>query len=419
MSLPIVLVAGLPGVGKTALALHVHRHFGGRIAVVAGEHMGAQDIVGLAQALANRHHHAMVLELPVEIDAADIASSLEEFRAASLRSVVAVLDAHTFLQDFCSKGLLSDRCESGPSSQSTRSLADVLTEQIELANVVVINKMDLVPVGSKPGLQALVRALNPSATILECVQGRVVPSEIMDAREFKVAHAHDSTGWALTLADTPIPNAEQHGISTLLYRARRPFHPARFAQLLSDSWPGVVRAKGVFWGFPEAVAGLSRGAIDGALFSPPHNFRMLKEGFRELVSQKDLRAMGSGFLTQGIVARKSYAASHRGVIVRLIKSTIEGVKYAIANEESTKRSIGKYLGITDPELLRQSYVYVTETFVREPFVPESTMQAMVQRMVQVNMIDAKSAQSTPVTAYFDNSYVAELKQNGFLDSIWK
>jgi len=172
-------------------------------------------------------------------------------------------------------------------------------------------------------------------------------------------------------------------------------------------------------GFPEAVAGLSRGVIDGAMFSPPHNFRMLKEGFRELVSQKELRGLGSGFLTQGIVARKSYAASHRDVVVRLIKTTVEATRYAVANEEFTKRTISKYLGVTDGDLLRQSYVYVTETFVREPFVPESTMQAMVQRMVQVNMIDAKSAQATPTSAYFDNSYVAELKQTGVLDNIWK
>ena len=172
-------------------------------------------------------------------------------------------------------------------------------------------------------------------------------------------------------------------------------------------------------GFPEAVAGLSRGAIDGAVFSPPHNFRMVKEGFRELVSQKDLRALGSGFLTQGIVARRSFAASHREVVVRLIKSTVEGIKYAVTNEDSTKRIISRYLGITDGDLLRQSYLYVVDTFVREPFVPESVMQAMVQRMVQVNMIDAKSAQATPTSAYYDNSYVTELKQNGFLDTIWK
>jgi ABC-type nitrate/sulfonate/bicarbonate transport system substrate-binding protein len=146
---------------------------------------------------------------------------------------------------------------------------------------------------------------------------------------------------------------------------------------------------------------------------------MVKEGFRELITPKDLRALGSGFLTQGIVARRSFATTHRDIVVRLIKTTVEATKYAVANEEFTKRLIAKYLGVTDADLLRQSFLYVTETFVREPFVPEATMQSMVQRMVQVNMIDAKSAQTTPTTAYFDNSYVAELKQNGFLDNLWK
>ena len=173
-------------------------------------------------------------------------------------------------------------------------------------------------------------------------------------------------------------------------------------------------------GFPEAVAGLARGAIDGAVFSPPHNFRMLKEGFRELVSQKDLRALGSGFLTQGIVARKSYAAGHRDVVVRLIKSTVEATKYR--HRQRRVHQACRFQNISASPT-QNSCVRVismsTETFVREPFVPESTMQAMVQRMVQVNMIDAKSAQTTPTSAYFDNSYVAELKQSGFLDNIWK
>jgi NitT/TauT family transport system substrate-binding protein len=172
-------------------------------------------------------------------------------------------------------------------------------------------------------------------------------------------------------------------------------------------------------GFPEAVAGLSRGAIDGAVLSPPHTFRMVKEGFRELVTPKDLRSFGSGFLTQGIVARRAFATSHRDVVLRMIKTTIEATKHAATNEEFTKKLISKYLGVNDTDVLRQSYLYVIETFVREPFVPESTMQSMVQRMVQVNMIDAKSAQSVPTSAYFDNSFVAELKQSGFLDNVWK
>ena len=172
-------------------------------------------------------------------------------------------------------------------------------------------------------------------------------------------------------------------------------------------------------GFPEAVAGLARGAIDGAVLSPPHGFRMVKEGFRELVTPKDLRALGSGFLTQGIVARRSYAAAHRDVVVRLIRTTVEATRYAVTNEDFTKRLIARYLGISDADLLRQSFLYVTETFVREPFVPENVMRSMLQRMVQVNMIDAKSAESTPLGAYFDNSYIAELKQSGFLDRVWK
>lgn len=172
-------------------------------------------------------------------------------------------------------------------------------------------------------------------------------------------------------------------------------------------------------GFPEAVAGLSRGVIDGAMLSPPHSFRMIKEGFRELVSASDMRGMGSGFLSQGIVARRSFAASHRDVVLRLIRATVEGTKHAIANEEGTRRTIGKYLGVTDPELLRQNYLYIADTFVREPFVPEAAMRSMVQRMVQVNMIDAKSAQTTPTSAYYDNSFVNELKQSGFLDTVWK
>lgn len=172
-------------------------------------------------------------------------------------------------------------------------------------------------------------------------------------------------------------------------------------------------------GFPEAAAGLARGTIDAALFSPPHNFRLAKEGFRELVSPKDLRGFGSGFLTQGIVARKSFGVVHRDVVLRLIKATVEATKYALANEDFTKNLISKNLGMNDAGLLRQSYLYVMETFVREPFVPESTVRSMVQRMVQVNMIDAKSARSMPITAYFDNSFVSELKQSGFLDGVWR
>lgn len=172
-------------------------------------------------------------------------------------------------------------------------------------------------------------------------------------------------------------------------------------------------------GFGEAVAGLARGAIDGAVLSPPHTFRMIREGFRELVGPKELKALGMGFLTQGIAAKRSFALSHRDVVVRIIRATVEGTKHAIENEEYTKKLIGRYLGISDAEVLRQSYRYVVESFVREPFVPESTVKSMVERMAQLNLIDAAAVRAIPVSAYFDNSFVAELKQSGFFDRLWK
>lgn len=172
-------------------------------------------------------------------------------------------------------------------------------------------------------------------------------------------------------------------------------------------------------GFGEAVAALARGAIDGAVLSPPHNFRMVKEGYRELVTPSDLKNLGTGFLTQGIAARRSFGVTHRDVVLRLIKATIEATKYGVTNEAFTKRTISRYLKLSDPELLHRSYTYVCESFVKEPFVPESTVHSLVQRMMQLNMIDSKTAEAIPTSAYYDNSYVAELKNSGVLDRIWK
>ena len=172
-------------------------------------------------------------------------------------------------------------------------------------------------------------------------------------------------------------------------------------------------------GLAEAMAGLSKGSIDGAVVSPPHTFRLIKEGFRELVSPKDLQRLGIGFLTQGICARRSFAANNRDIVIRMIKATMEGVKYLMMNEATAKRLISKYLRIVDPELLNQSYLYVTESFAKEPLVPPSAIQSMTQRMAQMNLVDARAAQNIPPTAFFDNSFVEELRQSGFFENLWK
>jgi NitT/TauT family transport system substrate-binding protein len=172
-------------------------------------------------------------------------------------------------------------------------------------------------------------------------------------------------------------------------------------------------------GLGEAMAGLSRGSVDGAVVSPPHTFSLLKQGFREIVAPADLRKLGIGFVSNGIVARRSYAGANRDVVLRMIKATAEGTKLMMANEAFTKKQISRYLHIDDPELLHQSYLYVNENFAREPLVPPGAMQWMAQQLAQMNSVDAKAVQTTPASAFFDNSFVEELKQSGFLDSLWK
>src|SRR3989442_882137 len=172
-------------------------------------------------------------------------------------------------------------------------------------------------------------------------------------------------------------------------------------------------------GLAEAMAGLSKGSVDGAVVSPPHTLTLLKQGFRELVSPGDLRKLGIGFVTNGIVARRSFASSNRNIVLRVIKATAEGTKLMTANEPLTKKLISKYLHIDDPELLHQSYLYVSENFAREPFVPPGAMQWMAQQLAQMNLVDAKALQTTPNSAFFDNSFVEELKHSGFFESLWK
>jgi ABC-type nitrate/sulfonate/bicarbonate transport system substrate-binding protein len=172
-------------------------------------------------------------------------------------------------------------------------------------------------------------------------------------------------------------------------------------------------------GLAETMAGLSKGSVDGSMVSPPHNYTLLKQGFREIVSPKDLRKLGIGFLTNGVVARRSYAAGNRDVVVRIIKATAEGTKLMTTNEALTKKLITKYLHIDDPELLQQSYLYVVDNFAREPAVPPNAMQWMAQQLAQMNLVDAKALQNTPTSAFYDNSYVDELKQSGFFESLWR
>ncbi len=228
--LKVVLVAGSRGAGKSSVVAHLRRHCGGRLAGIDAER-DPQSILRRARLLATEHlHDALIIELSSLADLDVVAEAIDGCEGLSLDAVVVVIDGSSLLADFCSK----DR-------------ADALTERIERANVVVLNKIDRVMRTRREGLVALVTALNPAATLLESEYGRVVPGAVMAASRALASSAVSGTGLSIAFAAGPFPGAERFGIATLLYRERRPFHPDRFARFLDADWPGVVRARGLFW----------------------------------------------------------------------------------------------------------------------------------------------------------------------------
>ena len=171
-------------------------------------------------------------------------------------------------------------------------------------------------------------------------------------------------------------------------------------------------------GQPEAFAGVSRGSVDGAVFSPPYNFQLKKQGYNELVSPNELAKL-TEFITNGIVARRSVAEKDKETVIRTIKGTAEAIKIIQTDREFTTKVMSKWMPMRDPDLVEQAYRFATENFSKEGIVPEGALRGMVKQMVQSNLVDAKMAASTPVTAYYDNRYVEEVKRSGFFDQLWR
>ena len=169
----------------------------------------------------------------------------------------------------------------------------------------------------------------------------------------------------------------------------------------------------------QAITSLSQGLVDGIITSAPFTFRLMKDGYRELVSPKDFRKAGVKFLIQGLVARKSFAVKNREVVINMIKATMEGVRQMFANEKQTKSVLAKYTRQTDPDIIDQTYRFALDVFVKDPTVTADSIQPIVQQSVQFNLVDAKAASSVPLSAYYDNSYVEELKRSGWLAELWK
>ena len=167
---------------------------------------------------------------------------------ARLDTMVTVVDTVNLLKDYASHDFLRDRGESlGPEDE--RTLVDLLVDQIEFADVVVLNKVSDAGPGKLDAARKIVTALNPDARIVETDYGHVPKDRIFDTGLFDFEKAHLHPMWAKELygfADH-VPETEEYGVSSFVYRARRPFHPQKIHDVLNGDLPGVIRAKGHFW----------------------------------------------------------------------------------------------------------------------------------------------------------------------------
>ncbi len=165
---------------------------------------------------------------------------------AELDTMVTVVDAANFLEDLrIGKDLKS--IDQAATEDDPRTVADLLTEQVEFANVIVLNKTDLMDEGTLATIEGFLEQLNPHALKLRTSFGHVEPSQIMGTGRFDFEIAKQSKGWQLTLRGDGASEVEEYGVSSFVYRARRPFHPQRFYNRLSQDWDGVLRSKGFFW----------------------------------------------------------------------------------------------------------------------------------------------------------------------------
>ena len=128
-----------------------------------------------------------------------------------------------------------------------RTITQLLIEQIEFANVIVLNKIDLVDETGREQLKSILRSLNPNAVLIESSFGVVEPSDILNTGRFNFDEAANAPGWLQVMRGEEIPESDEYGIRSFSYSVRRPFHPERLWQLLNARFEGVLRSKGFFW----------------------------------------------------------------------------------------------------------------------------------------------------------------------------
>ena len=187
-----------------------------------------------------------------------------------LDNLVTVIDAYNFYKDFGSADTVASRGLNEDQSDR-RSIVNLLTDQIEFANVIILNKTDLISTKRLGELKKLISALNPKAEILESSFSRVPLEKVLHTQKFDFEEASQSAGWIQELQKPEhTPETEEYGIGSWVFRHARPFHPERFWAWLTAGFPAnIYRSKGLFWLASRPKEAINWSQAGGSLRAEP------------------------------------------------------------------------------------------------------------------------------------------------------